>query len=122
MLQLAHVLTAIAALIHFALMIAEMFFWRNPLIHKRLDFEEPDATKLAPIVANAGLHNGFIASSLVWGLISGVEGYSIKLFFLACVIIAGLFGAVTLKPTTLLIQTVPGVAALICVWLSRPIL
>lgn len=102
-------------------MIVEIFFWKNPAIHKRLGFEELDATKVAPIVANAGLHNGFIASGLVWGLIPGAEGYSIKLFFLACIIIAGLFGAVTLRPTTLLIQILPRVAAIISVWLSRPI-
>ncbi len=118
--QAANISMAIVAFIHFALMIAEMFFWKNPLIYKRLGFEEPDATKVAPIVANAGLYNGFIASGLVWGLISGTESYSIKLFFLACVAIAGLFGAFTLKPTTLIIQTLPAIAALICVWLSRP--
>jgi putative membrane protein len=118
--QAANVLTAITALIHFALMIAEIFFWKQPFIHERFGFNLTEATKAAAIVANAGLYNGFIASGLTWGIISGPEGSPIKIFFLACVIIAGLFGAVTLKPTTLLIQTLPGVAALICVWLSRP--
>ena len=121
MLQLAHVLIAIAALIHFGLMIAEMFFWKQPFVHERLGYKEPDATKVAPIIANAGLYNGFIASGLVWGLISDAQHYAISIFFLACVIIAGLYGAVTLRPTTLIIQTLPGIAALICVWLSRPI-
>ncbi len=120
MLQTANVLTAIAILIHFALMIGEIFFWKQPFIHKRLGFNLTEATQAAAIVANAGLYNGFIASGLTWGIISGAKGYPIKTFFLACVIIAGLFGAVTLKPTTLLIQTLPGVAALVCVWLSRP--
>ena len=115
MLQLANVLTAITALIHFGLMIAEMFFWKQPIIYTRLDFNFIEAAKVAAIVANAGLYNGFIASGLTWGLISGPKDYPIKTFFLVCIIIAGLFGAVTLKPTTLLIQTVPGVAALICV-------
>jgi putative membrane protein len=118
--QAANVLTAITALIHFALMIGEIFFWKQPIIHERLGYNLPEATQVAAIVANAGLYNGFIASGLTWGILSGPEGYSIKIFFLACVIIAGLFGAVTLRPTTLLIQTLPGVAALICVWLSRP--
>jgi putative membrane protein len=120
MLQLANVLTAIVALIHFGLMIGEMFFWKKPLIHERLGYKEPDATKVAPIVANAGLYNGFIASGLVWGLISSAQHYSISIFFLACVIIAGLYGAVTLRPTTLILQTLPAIAALICVWLTRP--
>jgi putative membrane protein len=122
MLQLANVLTAIAALIHFGLMIAEMFFWKQPIVHERLDYKEPDVTRVAPIVANAGLYNGFIASGLVWGLISSVQHSSISVFFLVCVIIAGLYGAVTLRPTTLIIQTLPAIAALICVWLSSPIL
>lgn len=119
--QAANVLTAIAILIHFALMIAEIFFWKQPFIHERLGFNLTEATQAAAIVANAGLYNGFIASGLTWGILSGAEGYRIKTFFLACVIIAGLFGAVTLRPTTLLIQTLPGVAALVCVWLSRPV-
>jgi putative membrane protein len=118
--QAANVLTAIAALIHFALMIAEIFFWKQPFIHERLGFNLTEATKAAAIVANAGLYNGFIASGLTWGILSGPKGHPIKIFFLTCVIIAGLFGSVTLRPTTLLIQTLPGVAALICVWLSRP--
>jgi putative membrane protein len=88
----------------------------------RLCFNLTEATKAAAIVANAGLYNGFIASGLTWGILSGSEDYPIKIFFLAYVIIAGLFGALTLKPTTLLIQTLPGIAALICVWLSRPML
>jgi putative membrane protein len=88
----------------------------------RLGFNLTEATKAAAIVANAGLYNGFIASGLTWGIISGTKGYPIKIFFLTCVIIAGLFGAVTLRPTTLIIQTLPAIAALICVWLSRPTL
>jgi putative membrane protein len=119
--QIANALTAIAILIHFALMIAEIFFWKQPIIHERLGFNPTEAARVTAIVANAGLYNGFIASGLIWGIISGPEGYPIKTFFLACVIIAGLFGAVTLRPTTLLIQTLPGAAALICVWLSRPL-
>jgi putative membrane protein len=116
----ANVLTAITTLIHLLLMIAEMFFWKQPLIHERLGFTIPTAIQVAPIVANAGLYNGFISSGLLWGLASGASGYPIKIFFLVCVIIAGLFGAITLKPTTLLIQTAPALLALILVWLTRP--
>jgi putative membrane protein len=122
MLQVANILIAITALIHFGLMIGEMFFWKKPFIHKRLDYEEPDVTRVAPIVANAGLYNGFIGSGLTWGLMSGAESYPIKTFFLVCVIIAGLYGAATLKRTTLIIQTLPGIASPVFVWLSRPTL
>jgi putative membrane protein len=117
--QAATILTAIAAIIHYGLMIAEILFWKQPVIHERLDFTLEEALKVAPIVANAGLYNGFIASGLVWSLLSDRNHTSISIFFLSCVIIAGLFGSVTLKPTTLLIQVIPGIAALICVWLSR---
>jgi putative membrane protein len=75
---------------------------RHYLLHQ-LDLDE--ALKVAPIVANAGLYNGFITAGLIWGLVSGKNGDVIKVFFLVCVIIAGIFGAVTLKWTTLLIQT-----------------
>jgi putative membrane protein len=118
--QAANVLTALTALIHILLMIAEMFFWKQPLIHERLGFTLPTAIQVAPIVANAGLYNGFIGSGLIWGLASGAPGYPIKIFFLVCVIIAGLFGAITLRPTTLIIQTMPALIALILVWLTRP--
>jgi putative membrane protein len=101
-------------------MIAEMFFWKQPFIHERLDFTLADAIKVAPIVANAGLYNGFIGSGLIWGLASGTSGYPIKIFFFVCVIIAGLFGAITLRPTTLIIQTAPALLALILVWLTKP--
>jgi putative membrane protein len=118
--QAATLLTVLNALIHLLLMIAEIFFWKQPFIHERLGFTLAEAIKVAPIVANAGLYNGFIGSGLIWGLASGVSGTPIKIFFLVCVIIAGLFGAITLRPTTLIIQTAPALLALILVWLTKP--
>jgi putative membrane protein len=115
LLAAANILTALTALMHTLLMIAEIFFWKQPFIHERLGFTVPEAIKVAPIVANAGLYNGFIGSGLIWGLASGTSGTPIKIFFLVCVIIAGLFGAITLRPTTLLIQATPALLALIFV-------
>jgi putative membrane protein len=117
--QLANLFVAFVALVHILLCIAEIFFWKEPVIHQRLGFTLEEALKIAPIVANAGLYNGFLATGLIWGLISGKNGDAIKVFFLSCVIIAGIFGAVTLKWTTLLIQTAPGAIALFLVWISR---
>jgi putative membrane protein len=77
------------------------------------------AHQVAPIVANAGLYNGFLVAGLIWGLRSGARGYQIKTFFLICVIVAGVFGAVTLRPTTLLLQSAPAGLALLAVWLSK---
>jgi putative membrane protein len=96
-----------------------MFFWKEPFIHQRLGFTLDEAIKVAPIVANAGLYNGFLAAGLIWGLVSGKTGDAIKVFFLACLIIAGIFGAATLTRTPLLIQTAPGAIALFLVWISR---
>ena len=117
--QIANLFIAIAALVHIILFTVEIFFWKEPVIHQRLGFTLDEALKVAPIVANAGLYNGFITAGLIWGLVSGKNGDAIKVFFLVCVIIAGIFGAVTLKWTTLLIQTAPGAIALFLVWISR---
>ena len=68
---------------------------------------------------SAGLYNGFLAAGLIWGLVWGKNSDAIKIFFLACVITAGIFGALTLTWTPLLIQTAPGAIALFLVWISR---
>ena len=110
---------AIVALVEIILCIAEIFFWKEPVIHQRLGFTLEEAIKVAPIVANAGLYNGFLAAGLIWGLVSGKTGDAIKLFFLVCVIIAGIFGAATLTRTPLLIQTAPAAIALFLIWILR---
>src|SRR4028118_1565043 len=117
--QIGNLFVAIVALVEIILCIAEIFFWKEPVIHQRLGFTLEEALKVAPIVANAGLYNGFLAAGLIWGLISGKNGDAIKIFFLVCVIIAGIFGALTLTWTPLLIQTAPGAIALFLVWISR---
>ncbi|GAB4209914.1 MAG: DUF1304 domain-containing protein [Coleofasciculaceae cyanobacterium] len=115
--QIANLFVVIVALVHILLFVVEIFFWKEPFIHQRLGFTLEEALKVAPIVANAGLYNGFLAAGLIWGLMSGKNGDAIKIFCLACVIVAGIFGAVTLKWTTLLIQTAPGAIALFLVWI-----
>ena len=115
----ANLFVVIVALVHIIILVVEMFFWKQPVIHERLGFSLEEAIKVAPIVANAGLYNGFLAAGLIWGLISGKTGDAIKVFFLVCVIIAGIFGAATLTRTPLLIQTAPGVIALSLLWISK---
>lgn len=119
--KIATLSVVIVALIHIILCVVEIFFWKEPIIHQRLGYSLEEALKVAPIVANAGLYNGFIAAGLIWGLISGKTGDAIKIFFLLCVIIAGIFGAATLTWTPLLIQTAPGAIAihLLLVWISK---
>ena len=117
--KIANLFVAFVALVHIIICVVEIFLWKEPVIHQRLGFTLEEAIKVAPIVANAGLYNGFIAAGLIWGLISSKTGEAIKVFFLTCVIIAGIFGAATLTRTPLLIQTAPGAIALFLVWISR---
>lgn len=117
--KITNLFVAFVALVHITLCVVEIFFWKEPVIHQRLGFTLDEAIKVAPIVANAGLYNGFLAAGLIWGLISGKTGEVIKVFLLVCVIIAGIFGAATLTRTPLLIQTAPAAIALFLVWISR---
>ncbi len=117
--QIANLSVVIVALVQIILLVGEIFFWKEPVIHQRLGYSLEEALKVAPIVANAGLYNGFLAAGLIWGLVSGKNGEAIKVFFLVCVIIAGIFGAATLTRTPFLIQTAPGAIALFLVWISR---
>ena len=111
-------LVILVSVIHFAIATVEMFFWRLPKVHSRLGFDTEGANKVAPIVANAGLYNSFIACGLIFGL-SSWGSPSMILFFLTCVIVAGIYGALTLKPTTLVLQSIPGAIAWVAVWLSK---
>lgn len=117
--KIANLFVGVVALVHIIILVVEIFFWKEPAIHQRLGFTLEEAIKVAPIVANAGLYNGFLAAGLIWELMSGKTDDAIKVFFLMCVIIAGIFGAATLTWTPLLIQTVPGAIALLLVWISR---
>ena len=117
----ANIAVGIVALIHVVISMAEMFLWKRLDLYKRipkLGLLEPEANKAAPIVANAGLYNLFIASGLVWSLLATNNGQSLKLFFLSCVAVAGIYGAKTLKPTTLALQTLPALVAGALVWMA----
>lgn len=116
---LATVTVAIVALIHILISVVEMFFWMVPFIHERLGYSVEIAKQVQPIVQNAGLYNGFIAVGLIWSAFAKENVLPLRRFFLICVLIAGIFGAITLKPTTLILQTLPAFIALISVWSSQ---
>lgn len=116
---LADSLVAFVALVQLTIALVELLLWNRPVVHRRLAFTADEARKVAPIVVNAGLYNGFLAAGLLWGLLTTGDDTAIKLFFLACVVVAGVFGAVTLKWTTLVLQAIPGGLALFAVWMSR---
>lgn len=119
---LANVAVGFVALLHLVISVAEMFLWKRPAVYGRLDrfnFSQDEADKVAPIVANAGLYNAFIASGLIWSLCSSDASQSLKFFFLTCVVIAGIYGAATLKRTTLVLQTLPALLAICLVWMAN---
>ena len=112
MLLLSNLLLALVALLHIGFMILEMFLWTGPVGHRvfRLPREVQAAT--AKLAANQGLYNGFLAAGLLWGLALGPAGMAVKVFFLVCVVIAGLFGGLTTQRSILWIQALPGALAL----------
>ena len=103
----ADIVIALVALLHAYFLVLEMFLWtkRPGLMAFGLTPEFAHSTKA--LAANQGLYNGFLAAGLAFGLLRGSEGLELKLFFLACVAIAGIFGAVTVSRKILLVQAVP---------------
>ncbi len=115
---IANIIIALVALLHVYFLVLEMFLWNKPLGLKtfRMTPEKAEVTKV--LAANQGLYNGFLAAGLVWGLSLGAEGDSIKLFFLGCVIVAGVYGAITVGRKILFIQAMPATVAFMFVLLS----
>ena len=115
----ANVLTTIVALIHVYILVLEMFLWTKPRGRRVFHTTEEFAEASRALAANQGLYNGFLAAGLFWGVILGANGYSIRLFFLSCVAVAGVYGAITVGRKTLYIQTLPAVAAIVLTFLSE---
>ena len=107
---------------HVGFMAIEMYPWGRPTVFDRVSLGfDPLSNELtaAPIVHNAGLYNGFLAAGLIWGIRSRNNAFGLRVFFLMCAIVAGIFGYFTLTPTTLLLQTIPGALALGAVLINR---
>ncbi len=109
---------AFVAILHLLFMVLEMFFWTRPLGRRIFGLTRELAGETAALAANQGLYNGFLAAGLIWGLLSAEQTMAISTFFLSCVIVAGVFGAVTAKRAILYIQALPGAIALAMVLLS----
>ena len=108
----------LVALLHVYFLVLEMYFWDKPLGRRTFGLTPEFAAASKSLAANQGLYNGFLAAGLVWGLLLGEAGYSIKLFFLGCVVVAGIFGAVTVNRKILWVQAFPGAVAMALVLLS----
>jgi putative membrane protein len=112
----SNALTGLVAFLHMYFLVLEMFLWAKPFGMKtfKRTREEQESTKV--LAANQGLYNGFLAAGLVW---SYWAGYDVRVFFLVCVVVAGLYGAVTAARSILFAQAIPGAAALVVTLLAR---
>ena len=105
------------ALSHVAFMVLEMFFWDHPVGRKIFSMTPEVSASSAVLAANQGLYNGFLAAGLIWALVTNRR--DIKLFFLGCIIVAGVFGAATAKMTILFTQALPAAVGLTLVLLTK---
>src|SRR5271154_2181594 len=120
MIWIANLLVALVAVLHVYFLSLEMFFWTRPLGLKTFRNTPEKAADSAVLAANQGLYNGFLAAGLVWGLVQPnvAFAFQIKVFFLACVVVAGVYGAATVSQRILLVQAAPAALALILLWLA----
>jgi putative membrane protein len=116
--SIANVVVGLIALLHVYFLVLEMFLWDKPagLRAFRMTPEQAAASKV--LAANQGLYNGFLAAGLIWGLYLGAAGAGVKVFFLCCVLVAGLYGAATASRKILFIQAIPAAVGLALVLLS----
>jgi putative membrane protein len=125
MMWIANIAVVVVAALHICFLYAEMFLWTTPRVRERTGYTAEQAEFTAVLAANQGLYNGFLAAGLIWGLIrdwvKADAGFTfqIEVFFLVCVIIAGVYGGKTVKPSIYIAQALPGVVALVLVLLIR---
>jgi len=115
----AVIATGLVALLHVYFLVLEMFLWTKPYGRRVFGLTEEKAQATKSLAANQGLYNGFLAAGLAWGLSLGADGYAIKLFFLGCVIIAGIFGAATANRKILYVQALPAAIAVVLTCASQ---
>ena len=108
----ADILVALVALLHVWFLVLEMFLWDKPLGLKTFRQTPESAATTKVLAANQGLYNGFLAAGLLWGLWLGSGGFAVKLFFLGCVVVAGVFGAATVGRKILFVQALPAAIAM----------
>ena len=119
MLTLAKIVVAVVALLHLWFLVLEMFLWTKPLGRRVFRTTPEFAAASSALAANQGLYNGFLAAGLLWGLALGDGGRPVVLFFLVCVAIAGIYGAVTVNRRILYVQALPAALGIALLWLGR---
>ena len=110
--MLAQLAVIFVALEHLGFLVLEMFLWTKPTGRRIFGLTPEVAQSSKALAANQGLYNGFLAAGLIWSL---YEGHRAQIFFLTCVIIAGIFGAITAKRSILWVQALPAAVALLLV-------
>ena len=116
--MIATLLIVLVAALHAYFMVLEMFFWHKPVGKRAFGTSDEFATASKTLAANQGLYNGFLAVGLLLGLVMGPGGTTVKIFFLVCIIIAGIFGALTSNQKILFIQAAPAALALVALLLT----
>jgi putative membrane protein len=119
MIVLAKAVVALVALLHLYFLVLEMFLWTRPAGRRAFGTTPEFAQASATLAANQGLYNGFLAAGLLWGLALGRSGRAIVLFFLTCIVVAGIFGAVTVNRRILYVQALPALLGIALVWMAR---
>jgi putative membrane protein len=115
----ADVVVALVAALHVYFLVLEMFLWDKPAGLRAFGQTLEAATASKVLAANQGLYNGFLAAGLLWGLLLGPAGFGVKVFFLACVLVAGLYGAATASRKILFVQALPAAIGLVLVLAAR---
>ena len=116
--MVANVLVGLVVVIHLYIVVLEMFLWDKPFGRKVFGSTPEFAAASKVLAANQGLYNGFLAAGLIWGLSMGAAGQPVQLFFLGCVIVAGLYGAMTVGIKILFVQAVPAALAVAAILLG----
>ncbi len=111
------ILICLVASLHCGFLILEMFYWDHEVGRKIFSMTSEASRSSAALAMNQGLYNGFLAAGLLWGVLA--DRRDVKNFFLVCVIVAGIFGAFTAKPTIFFIQAMPAILAMLMLFLSN---
>ena len=114
----ADAVVALIALLHVYILVLEMFLWDKPAGLRAFGQTREAAAASKVLAANQGLYNGFLAAGLFWGLSLGASGSGVKVFFLACILVAGLYGAATASRKILFVQAIPALIGLVLVLMT----
>lgn len=118
---LSRIFSGLVAIEHIYILVLEMFLWQTERAMKAFGTTAEFAAESAVLAMNQGLYNGFLAAGLIWALffLKDKMQFQVLCFFLGCVVVAGIFGGATAKPSIFYIQAVPALIALVLVVLNN---